>query len=241
LVGRAGIYLVLLFTAGFLLGGCQKTSDAVFGARVRSYLLKHPEVLEEAINQLAANQAKAQVEHSRQAINRYRGAIERDPRDFVANPNGKITVTEFYDYNCTYCKAAAPKIVALIRNNPDVRFVFKEYPVLGEDSVKAAALALAARDQGQSMTLYQRFYSVPGHLDETGMEAGLLTAGLNVGAIKSKAISESVQKHLADNHALGSQIGIEGTPNFVVGNQIVVGADMDKLMAAINQVRQAKS
>ena len=222
---------VLALAAAVTIGGCERVSDEAFGARVRAYLLKHPEVLEETINQLQANRAKA-------AIDTHRMAIERDPRDFVANPGGKITVTEFYDYNCTFCKAAAPQIMTLIRDNPDVRFVFKEYPVLNADSQRAAALALAARDSGKYLALYQRFFSAQGHLDADGMRSAMTAAGINPATVESKAISPAIREHLMDTQQLAHDVGIEGTPNFVVGDQIVVGGNIEKLTRAINQARR---
>jgi len=227
---RAVIFLALasFFVA---LGGCQRETDEAFGKRVRTYLLKHPEVLEETIAQLNANRTKV-------AIDRNRAAIERDPRDFVANPKGKITVTEFFDYNCTYCKAAAPQVLAMIRDNPDVRFVFKEYPVLSADSERASALAIAAKDSGHYIALHRQFYSAEGHLDAEGMRAAMAAAGLNPTSIENRALSLQVRQQLVDTHQLAGELGIEGTPNFVVGDQIVVGGNMDKLMRAINEARR---
>jgi thiol-disulfide isomerase/thioredoxin len=89
-------------------------------------------------------------------MTKYRQALERDPRDFVANPNGSITVVEFFDYRCGYCKLAAPQIVELIQKNPDVRFVFKDFVIFGHDSEVAARMVLGAKDQGKSIELHKR-------------------------------------------------------------------------------------
>ena len=121
--------LVLVATGALLLAGCNESlSDAAFGAKVRNYLLEHPEVLQEAVTKLQEKELAAAARSQKQAIADKRRALERDPRDYVANPKGKVTVTEFFDYNCGFCKVAAPAIVQLIASNPDVRFVFKEYP-----------------------------------------------------------------------------------------------------------------
>jgi len=237
----AGIALMVLLGAAALTSGCEKVSDAAFEGKVRRYLLRHPEVIEEAVNQLNSNRAKAETEKARAAISRHRNAIERDPRDFVMNPTGKITVTEFYDYNCTYCKAAAPQVLALIRENPDVRFVFKEFPIFGGDSDKASALALAARDQGKSLTLYREFFSAPTHLDQPGMERILAAAGLNVAQMEERAGSPAIKTHLEDTRALAEAIGVVGTPNFVVGDGLYPGASLDALRRAIMEARQKKS
>src|SRR4051812_24276348 len=105
--------------AALALSACQPADDAAFGKKVHAYLMAHPEVIREAANKLAENERMASLKASTDAIGKYRGQLERDPRDFVANPNGKITVVEFFDYRCGYCKLAAPQIVSLIEQNPD--------------------------------------------------------------------------------------------------------------------------
>ena len=142
---------VAALTLAAALAACQKPADtadgkpsraeAAFGQSVRAYLLEHPEVIEEAVAKLqekkqaeAATQAATAEADARKLIPHYRAELERDPRDFVANPDGKITVVEFFDYNCGYCKLAAPEVLKLIEENPDVRFVFKEFPIFGEAS-----------------------------------------------------------------------------------------------------------
>src|ERR1043165_4660332 len=117
---------ILWAVVGLVLSGCQgqASDDAAFGKRVRAYLLSHPEVLQEVSQRLDAKLAAADEATRRRAeadLPALRAAIERDPRDFVANPNGRITVTEFYDYRCPHCASAAPKVVELIKANPDVR------------------------------------------------------------------------------------------------------------------------
>jgi protein-disulfide isomerase len=123
--------LFAALAAAFSLTACQKAEDAAFGAKVHAYLMAHPEVLREAEVKLQQNDRVAAQKASTDAIAKYRGQLERDSRDFVANPGGKITVVEFFDYRCGYCKLAAPQVVELIQQNPDVRFVFKEFPIFG--------------------------------------------------------------------------------------------------------------
>ena len=135
--------------AALSLTACQKADDAVFGQKVHAYLMAHPEVIREAADKLAENERMAAMKASTDAIGKYRGQLERDPRDFVANPNGKVTVVEFFDYRCGYCKLAAPEVVKLIQQNPDVRFVFKEFPIFGAVSDTAAKVALTREGQDQ--------------------------------------------------------------------------------------------
>ena len=221
------------------LAGCGKNNDPVFDAKVRAYLLDHPEVIEEAMAKLQEKRAQAALDTARAALPKHRAALERDPRDFVANPSGAITVTEFYDYQCSYCKAAAPEVLKLIADNPDVRFVFKEMPIFGGVSNQAAASILAAGDRTY-LDLYKRFFAAE-HLDAAGIDQALTEVGLNPDHIKQRAASPDSQRHLLDNHTLASALGIEGTPTFVIGDQIIPGADLPAVKAAIEQQRKKTS
>ena len=157
--------LLLAAVACVLTTACsaQPAPDKVFGEKVRAYLLEHPEVLEEAIQKLQDKRQADTASKARTALEHSRSAVERDPRDFVANPNGKITVTEFYDYRCPHCINAAPKVLALIKASPDVRFVFKEMPIFGATSEHAARAAIAAKVQGRDvLKFYQALMAARG-------------------------------------------------------------------------------
>lgn len=134
--------LAVLLSCALLLGGCQKAFDTVLGDPLRAYLLTHPELLEEMATRLQENKLAQQSDEARKAISANRAALERDSRDVVFNPNGKITVVEFFDYRCGYCKTIAPQVAGLVRENPDVRLVLKEFPIFGGASDLAARTAL---------------------------------------------------------------------------------------------------
>ena len=126
LAPRALAGLAVSFSvAGLALAGCQNPREDAFGKRVHAYLMAHPEVIREAAIKLAENDRLAAAKVSAASLFKYRAQLERDPRDFVANPGGSVTVVEFFDYRCGYCKAAAPEVMKLVHENPDVRFVFK--------------------------------------------------------------------------------------------------------------------
>ena len=155
-----GLSVLAIALAAALLTGCQDkaANDAAFGQRVRAYLLAHPEVLQESARRLDAKLAEDELATERQGaerLPRLRAAVERDPADFVAHPDGAVTVTEFYDYRCPHCINAAPRVVALIRDHPQVRFVFKEMPIFGPVSEHAARAALAVKAaSGDYLGLY---------------------------------------------------------------------------------------
>jgi protein-disulfide isomerase len=223
---------VLALAAALALSGCQKASDDVFGQRVRAYLLAHPEVIREAAMKLNENERVAAAKASTDAIGKYRAQLERDPRDFVANPNGKVTVVEFFDYRCGYCKLAAPEVVKIIRDNPDVRFVFKEMPIFGEVSDTASKIALTPSAKSKALDLYQGWMAEKA-LDEAAIDRHLASVGLDPAAVRKASADPAIARHIADTHALASALKIEGTPAFVVGDTLIPGADMAALRAAI--------
>ena len=226
--------------AALALGACQPAadSDKAFGERVHSYLLAHPEVLEEASQKLQANQDAQTIAAQKAAERRLpslRAALERDPRDFVANPNGKITVTEFYDYRCPHCEAMAPKLLALIHDRPDVRFVFKEMPIFGATSEHAAYAAIAVeKSGGDYLGLYRGFMSTQ-PLDEAAIDRIARTKGARGADLAPNAANTA---QLAATNALFNKLALDGTPGFVVGDRILSGDDMPALEGAIDAARK---
>src|ERR1700748_561420 len=154
--------------AVFSLSACEKANDAVFDKRVQSYLMAHPEVIREAMTKLEENDRLAATKASTDAIGRFRNLLERDPRDFVANPDGKVTVVEFFDYRCGYCKLAAPEVVEMIRADTDVRFVVKDVPIFGEVSDTAAKMALTPAAKAKGVALYTAWMADKG-LDDAAL------------------------------------------------------------------------
>lgn len=243
LLRRAATLALPLAVAGLSLAGCERpdaTPSKRFGEKVRAYLLEHPEVLMEASAKLQEKQVAQQAASAGKAIGQYRQAIERDPRDIVINPAGTITVTEFFDYRCSFCRHATPEIVALVQKNPDVRLVLKDFVIFGNDSEAAARIALGAKEQGKSLELYKALMA-ENALDAAG--AVRIAADLGVDVAKAKATGESqaVTQHLADTGALAKTLGLQGTPAFIVGDTLVPGADMNALKLAIEQVRAGKA
>lgn len=236
---RAGALAASLALSGMLLGACTPAKpDKDFGEKVRAYLLEHPEVLLEVSAKLEQKQATKTAEAGRKALSQYRQALERDPRDFVANPNGSITVTEFFDYKCGYCRVAAPEVVKLIAENPDVRFVFKEFVIFGNDSEAAARLMIGAKDQGKTLQLHQALMAEKS-LDEASALRIAGSLGLDVAKARAVGASEATTQHLADIRGLAQSLTIEGTPAFIVGDTIIPGADMQALKLAIANTKAA--
>jgi protein-disulfide isomerase len=237
---KSATVLAVALAAALGLGACHPHDDSDFGARVKAYLMAHPEALRAALDNMQtkeeADQAKTQ-EHdeanAQAALPALRAALERDPRDFVANPAGKISVTEFYDYRCPHCINIAPKVVALIHSHPDVRFVFKEMPIFGDTSEHAARAALAAKAQGKDYVgLYDAFMSTHPLTDQE-IDRIAASKGVDIAAMNAPAVLAKDKVQMADTANLAKELAIDGTPGFVIGDTFVRGEDDDGLAAAI--------
>jgi protein-disulfide isomerase len=198
--------------------------EAAFGAKVRTYLLAHPEVLAEAAERLR--------------IGPYRAAIETPfAGAWAGNPKGDVTLAVFSDYNCPYCRASSPEIDRLLASDPRLKVVWREMPVLGPSSDAAAAAALAAARQGKYRSFHRALFS-GGHPDEAGLAAAAKTAGIAPASLAAGAKMPEVQAEIRNNIALAQGLGITGTPFFVVGNRTLQGAvGYDKLAAAVAEAR----
>jgi protein-disulfide isomerase len=237
----------LLLLAAVLLAACSEArgGDEAFGQRVRAYLLENPEVLEEAIQRLDQKRAQTAAATQSKALVSNRKAVEQDPRDPVVG-NGPITVVEFFDYRCGYCKTAAPAVVDLVRTEPDVRVVFKELPILPDRdgrlgvSERAARLALAAKDTGKYLEVHRDLMAEKA-LDDAGIARIARKHGLDPVALARAGQTPAVDDHLSDTQELARSLGVEGTPAFVVGDTMIPGADIAALRAAIAQKRGGRT
>lgn len=237
--------LACLFAAAAVFGlsaaGCSRAQeDPAFGAKVRAYLLAHPEVLEEAFVKLQEKKEAASAQKAKAAIAANRQAIERDPRDYVVNPKGAITVTQFYDYRCPHCINVAPKVEALVASDKDIRLVFKELPIFGDISEHAAREAIALKRAGGDVLSLYRAFMATRPLDKAAIDRISKDHQLDPSAVETGLAKADADKQLADVRALAETLGIEGTPAFIVGDTMIPGEDMDALNAAIADAKKAK-
>ncbi|HEY5290046.1 MAG TPA: DsbA family protein [Caulobacteraceae bacterium] len=236
---RATALLGLAAFALAAVGACARAgvSDNAFGERVHTYLLAHPEVIREAEQKLQVKMDadEAAVEQKARAdLPLLRTPIERDPRDFVANPGGKVTVTEFYDYRCPHCANAAPKVIAMIGADRDVRFVFKEMPIFGPTSQHAARAALAVKKAGGDYLGLYKTLMATHPLDVAAIDRIALAHGARAADLSANPAADG---QVADTTALFTELDLGGTPAFIVGDQIIYGEDMDAVNAAIAKAR----
>jgi protein-disulfide isomerase len=235
---KTTLFLAAGLTAAIALGGCQKKpeTDAEFGARVRTYLIEHPEVIQEAANKLRQREMLQAAKSNAPSVAKFRKQLESDPRDLVINPGGEFTIVEFFDYRCGYCKLVAPEVVKLIQENPDVRFVFKEFPIFGEVSDTAARMALTAQGKTKGLALYQAWMADRG-LDEGALDRHLTEVGLDAKSVRKASADPAIAAQIQDIRVLARNLGLEGTPAFIVGDYLIPGADIGAVREALAQVK----
>ena len=211
------------------------------GKIVREYLLAHPEVLVEVQQALEKKQADERMARARVAVKENAEAIFNDASDIaLGNPQGKMTIVEFFDYNCGYCKRAVSDMDAIIKANPDVRFVLKEFPILGQDSVDAhkvshAVKLVAPEKYGE----FHRALMTGEHADEARAIEVAKTLGITEDALRAKMAEAPHDDSVRDAYQLATKLGITGTPSYVLGEEAVFGAvGESELSQKIASVRQ---
>ena len=209
---------------------------------IRDYLLENPALLNEMITKLQAAEQAKQEEMAQAAISDNKDKIFRSPNDMVfGNPAGSVTMVEFFDYNCGYCKRAMAEVLRLTEEDKDLRIVMKEFPILSEGSVIAAHAALAARKQDKYKELHMALMGAQGGIDnqekvlEVAREAGLDVDKLKADMEADRAASDKV---IDETRELAQTLGINGTPAFIIDDTLVPGAaPYDQLVAAVKGVR----
>src|SRR5476651_548172 len=214
---------------------------------VRNYLLAHPEVLEEAMAVLSKRQAAADAEKHEASVAANAETIFNSPRGVVlGNKDGDVTFVEFFDYNCGYCKRAMADMLDLMKSDPKLKVVLKEFPVLGPGSVEAAQVAVAARMQDPAgkkyLDFHQKLLGGRGQADKARAMAAAQEAGFDIARIEKDLNSPEVKATLEENFKLAEDMGMNGTPSYVIGKQIVVGAvGLDGLKEKIGLARCGKA
>jgi protein-disulfide isomerase len=214
---------------------------------IREYLVQHPEVLQDATAELEKKQAADEAAKNQTAIKDNAEAIFNSPRQVVTgNPQGDVTFVEFFDYNCGYCKRAMGDMFDMIKNDPKLKVVLKEFPVLGPGSVEAARVAVAVRMQDKSgkkyMEFHQKLLSGRGQADRARALAVAKEVGLDVTRIERDMASDEAKATLEESLRLAEKLGLNGTPSYVIGNNVVIGAvGQEKLKESVNNARCGKT
>ena len=206
---------------------------------VRDYILQNPEVVEKALIALETQRREAKAAEQAGKITEMKDTIlNSDHQAVLGNPDGRVTLVEFFDYNCGYCKRALNDMLALMESNPDLRVVMKEFPILSEGSVEAARISIAVKDINPDLYLdYHR------ELLSRGGQANLQKAisvakelGLDTEALQTAAEDGSVTENIQEVRQIAQALGISGTPSYVVGGEMVPGAiGFDRLQTMIQE------
>ncbi len=196
---------------------------------IKSYLVAHPEVLQDAMDALDKQQKQADAAKARETIKNNNATIFNSPHQVVlGNPQGNVTVVEFFDDNCAFCKRALPDMLTLLKTDPNLKFVLKEFPVLGPGSVEAAHVAVAAHMQDPTgkkyIEFHQKLLGGRGPADKARALAVAKEVGFDMTRLEKDMDSDEVKTTIDENMKLADALGVSGTPTYVDGDEVVVGA-----------------
>jgi protein-disulfide isomerase len=214
---------------------------------IKNYLVAHPEVVEDAMTELSKRQAAAETEKHQETIAKNADTIFNSPRGVtIGNKDGDVTFVEFFDYNCGYCKRAMADMLDLMKTDPKLKVVLKEFPVLGPGSVEAAQVAVAARMQDPAgkkyLDFHQKLLGGRGQADKARAMAAAKDAGYDMARLEKDLASPEVRATIEENFKLAEDMGMNGTPSYVIGKEIVVGAvGLDGLKEKIGLARCGKA
>src|SRR5215216_2489235 len=229
--------LIIVAAAGLAIGAAaparaQSFSDAQRSEMeriIRDYLLKHPEVLQEAIGELEKKQQVADAEKGKAAVQENKQLLFSSPRQVtLGNLQGDVTLVEFFDYNCGYCKRALSDLLNLMKADPKLKVVLKEFPVLGPGSVEAAQVGAAVRMQDRTgkkyLEFHQKLLTGRGQADRARALAVAKEVGLDTARLEKDLATDEVRAALEESMQLADKLGLNGTPSYVIGPSVVVGA-----------------
>lgn len=237
-----------LLLAGLLLPGLahaqgfSESQRAEIERIIAELLKRDPKILRDALAALEADDARAQAAAAQGAIAMNRDMLERNPADPVlGNPQGSLTIVEFSDYRCPYCRRSHPDVRRLLAEDASLRLVAKELPILGPGSVVMARAALAAQRQGKWQAANDRLIAFQGEPTEAAVVGTLVAIGLDEAKLRRDMADPSVAAQLQANLQLARLIGVSGTPAFVIGGQLQAGAmDLAELRQAVAAARVAQ-
>ena len=214
-----------------------------FEALIKDYLVKNPEVMMEVQTALEAKMEKINSEKMAVSLKENAKEIFQSATAPVAgNPKGDVTVVEFFDYNCGYCKKALPDLAAVMQADKNVRVVLKEFPILSKGSEETAKVALASKMQGKYWEFHQAMLGVQGQANEASALKVAEKLGIDMARLKKDMASAEVKKEIDDTRALANKMGISGTPHFLVGDKVIAGAPenlSEVINTNISEVRKA--
>lgn len=242
LAGTAAVAVLVLASAAPPATAAEPSPDkAAIEKIVHDYIVEHPEVLEEAMAVLEKRQAAAASAGLAKTLEQKKGVLYDSTRQVVlGNPKGDVTLVEFFDYNCGYCKRALGDMLTLIDKDPKLRIVLKEFPVLGQGSAEAARVAVAVNRVAPQKYLdfHKRLLGGRGAADHAKAMEAALAVGIDAKALDKALADPEVAATIEEVYGLATGLGLSGTPSYVIGNEVVPGAiGFDKLKARVAEAR----
>lgn len=206
-------------------------------------ILENPQIIMDAVRLLEERQQQDQAAAAAAVLNTERDRLEQDPNAIIlGNPEGDVTVVEFFDYNCPYCRRVMPEVDALVAQDPNVRLVYREWPILGEGSVFAARAALAARQQGKYEEFHVAMMGMQGRAEEASVLRIARSVGLDIDQLRRDMDAPEVSEHIQTSMELTRALGFSGTPSFVIGDALIPGyVEAQVLIDQVEAVRDAKN
>lgn len=211
---------------------------ATLDQAIEQYIRTHPEVIEQSLQALEAKREAEEKARQKAALATKQNELLNDPSSPISgNPNGEITLVEFYDYRCGYCKRAADAVTQLQKEDPRVRVIYKDFPILGEPSELAAKAALASVSQGKHQAFHEALLALKGEMTKESILATATEVGLDAKRLEADMRNPEWDRVIEKNRLLARDLGISGTPGFIVGTELVPGAlDLQGLKDLIARV-----
>jgi len=218
----------------------QELSEDRIKELVYEAILENPDIIMEAVALIQQRDEAAKASATQAVLTDQRLLIERDPNaPVLGNPDGDVTVVEFFDYNCPYCKRAMPEVQGLLDEDQNVRLVYREWPILGEGSVFASRAALASRAQGKYEEFHFALMGARGRVEETSVLRIAKEIGLDIDQLKTDMQSAEVDEHIESSMRLAQSLGFSGTPSFVIGDVLLPGfVEQAELQKAVDENRE---
>jgi len=209
---------------------------------VRDYILKNPEIIAEAIQRLQQKKKMAEAAADIQLLASNRAELINDPTSPVGgNVKGDVTVVEFFDYRCGVCKRIHPIVNQLVKTDPKIRRVYKEWPILGPNSVLAARAAIASRKQGKYLSFHKVMMEANSSFGESAIMAMAESVGIDTAKLRQDMRSAETNAVIRKNYALAEKLKLNGTPSFVIGDTLLRGGrDLESLRAIVAEARARK-
>ena len=232
------IFMAVAFLGFAQMAPAQQMTNEQVKLLALEAILENPQIIMQAVAILEQRER----ERAASGANTVRLQLEQDPNSpNLGNPDGDVTVIEFFDYNCPYCRKAGQTVQELLALDANVRVIYREWPILGEDSVFASRAALAARAQGKYEEFHWALMNGEGRASEASILKLARHLGLDVEKLQADMTSPAVEAHIAQSNALARTLGFTGTPAFIVGDRTAPGMlSTDEITAMVAEARAAK-